>query len=154
MDEAISLGEDVSCLMQVYPLCGRFYVSDYAAYLCRCRPGSDSRSFRMAQFSQLKAGVRLLERLRPDDADFSAQKDRYTAFICFGLLNAAALSGSGKDMDQIERELLSEPLFSHMKRARFRGITVKMRVVYRLMKAKRIRTAYSFLRLCNFLKGR
>lgn len=154
VDNAISLGEDVSCLMRVYPLCERVYVSEYTAYLCRCRPESDSRSFRLVQFEQLKAGVRLLEEIRPGDADFAAQTDRYTAFICFGLLNAAALSDGGKHLDRIESEMMSEPLFSHMKRARFRGISAKMRIVYRLMKKRRIRMAYSFLKICNFLKGR
>lgn len=154
VDDAISLGEDVSCLMRVYPLCDRVYVSDYTAYLCRLRPGSDSRSFRLVQFAQLKAGVKLLEDIGADNADFSAQTDRYTAFICFGLLNAAVLSDGGKHMGDIEREILSEPLFSHIERARFKGISAKMRIVYRLMKARQIRTAYSFLRICNFLKGR
>ena len=154
VDDVISLGEDVSCLMQVYPRCKRVYVSDYAAYLCRCRPGSDSRAFRPAQFKQLKAGVRLLEGMRPDDTDFAAQIDRYTAFICFGLLNAAALSDGKQNVAWIKSEILSEPLFSHIQRARFRGISAKMRAVYRLMKAKRIRTAYAFLKACNFLKGR
>ena len=154
VDNAISLGEDVSCLMRVYPLCDRVYVSDYTAYLCRLRPGSDSRSFRLVQFAQLKAGVKLLEDIGADNADFSAQTDRYTAFICFGLLNAAVLSDGGKHMGDIEREILSEPLFSHIERARFKGISAKMRIVYRLMKARQIRTAYSFLRICNFLKGR
>ena len=154
VDNAISLGEDVSCLMQVYPLCERVYVSDYTAYLCRCRPCSDSRSFKSVQFSQLKAGVRLLERLNTDCADFKEQIDRYTAFICFGLLNAATPPHNKKYLDLIEYEILSEPLFPHIKRAYFKKISVKMRIVYRLMKMRQIRLAYSFLKICNFLKGR
>ena len=154
VDDVISLGEDVSCLMQVYPRCRSVYVSDYTAYLCRRRAGSDSRVFRPAQLEQLKAGVRLLEGLRPDDADFAAQIDRYTAFICFGLLNAAALSEGKQRIAWIKGEILSEPLFSHIQRAHFRGISAKMRVVYRLMKARLICSAFVFLKACNFLKGR
>ena len=154
VDNAISLGEDVSCLMQVYPLCERICVSDYTAYLCRQRPGSDSRSFRPVQFAQLKAGVRLLDGLKTDNADFKEQTDRYTAFICFGLLNAAALSDAGKSSEQIENEILSEPLFTHIKRAQFKGVSAKMRIVYRLMKKRKILAAYLFLKICNFLKGR
>ncbi len=154
VDDVISLGEDVSCLMQVYPLCEKIYVSDYVAYFYRGRSDSDSRSFRLIQFNQLKAGVKLLERLYPNNTDFAEQTDRYTAFICFVLLNSAALSNSKKQLSHIKDEILSEPLFLHIKKAKFKKISPKMRIVYRMMKNHRIRAAYHFLRLCNFMKGR
>ncbi len=154
VSEAISYGEDVSCLMGVYPSCERLYVSDYTAYLCRRRPGSDSRAFRPAQFTQLAAGVRLLENAQIAGSGFAAQVDRYTAFSCFVLLQSAALAGAGEQLAKVEEAILSEPLFSHVKAARFGKISPKSRIIYALLKRGRIRAAYRVLKICNSLKGR
>lgn len=154
VDEDISYGEDVSCLIRVYPRCERVYISDYTAYICRRRIGSDSRAFRLAQFPQLAAGIRLLESVEIAGYDLAAQVDRYTAFSCFVLLQSAALAGAKNQLARIEGEILSEPFFSHIRMAQFGKISPKSRIVYALFKDGKIRAAYRVLKICNFLKGR
>ena len=153
VDDGISLGEDVTCLMQVYAACESVYVSGQSAYECRERQGSDSRLFRPVQFEQLALGVKALEKMQfPPEADFSAQTDRYTAFLCFGIINAATASELPDARKTVEKNMKRQTLQNHVTAARFENITPKMRFVYHFMKKGHIRTLFYFLKLCHFLK--
>lgn len=154
VDDGISLGEDVTCLMNVYAACESVYISEKSAYECRERQGSDSRLFKPAQFDQLIRGVTALEKMRlPEGSGFAAQTDRYTAFLCFGLINAATLSKRKDARKIVCANLKNETLRQHIQAAEFESVTPKMRVVYRLLKKGRIKTLFSFLKLCNLLKN-
>lgn len=154
VDSAISMGEDVACLIPAYLTARRVVVSDTVACLCRVHPSSMSRQFRPSHFDDI---TRVLQRLREVQseapADFPAAVDRYGAFLTFVLLATAA---AGHDRTAI-RALQSHrngPLKAALKKARFAGITPKSRVAVYLLRHGCFTGAYLFLRLCSRLKER
>ena len=153
VDRRISLGEDVTCLMPVYRAAERVYLCRRAMYLCRVRPGSDSRSFRLEQYDQLLLGIRALEELGGGPA-WEEQVDRYASFVCFAAMDNALLGGIKRLPDQV-RAYMGRPEFCrHLERARFRGVTPKMRVTYFLYRRHWIGLCWRFLTLCKRLKQR
>lgn len=151
VDRGISLGEDVTCLMPVYQKAERAYVSAGPGYFCRCREGSDSRSFRLEQFRQSLLGIEALERM-DGGPDFEAQVHRYVSFLSFSLLVKMIDSGQYRHLKEMKAFLARPELRRHITAARFRGVTPKMRVVYFLFRRGWTGTAFWFLRLCKWLK--
>ena len=151
VDRRISLGEDVTCLMPVYRAAERVYLCRRAMYLCRVRPGSDSRSFRLEQYDQLLLGIRALEELGGGPA-WEEQVDRYASFLCFGLMNSAPALGPGRLPGAALAYMRRPELRERLRRARFSGVTAKMRVTYFLFRRGLFRPAGLFLALCRRLK--
>ena len=153
VDRRISLGEDVACLMPVYRRAERVYLCDQAMYLCRVRPGSDSRAFRLEQYEQLLLVLKALERL-DGGPEWTAQTDRYASFLCFGLMNSVPALGRGRLPAEALAYMERPELRERLRRARFSGVTAKMRITYWLFRRGWFRPASLFLALCRRLKGR
>lgn len=151
VDPGISLGEDVTCLMPVYRDAGRVYLCSKPLYLCLVRPGSDSRTFRPAQLEQIRLGLQALDKL-VDVPDFPSQVDRYISFLCFALMQALC-KGGRKDHRRILFQFLKDPAIQQrVQRARFRGVTPKMRITYFLFRRGWFSAALVFLRMCKTIK--
>ena len=147
----ISLGADGTCLMPVYRSVQRVCLCHQPMYLCRVRPGSDSRSFRLEQYEQLLLGIRALEGLK-GGPEWEAQVDRYASFLCFGLMNSAPTLGQGR-FPAVALTYMKRPeLRERLKRAKFSGVTAKMRITYFLFRRGLFRLASLFLALCRYLK--
>lgn len=151
VDRRISLGEDVTCLMPTYLAAERVVVCGGSpVYYYRVRSDSDSRAFRPAQYQQLILGLEALDRLEGGEG-FCRQIDRYASFICFGMM-AVQLDGPRLDPQAIAA-MNSPELRPRLARARFRGVTPKMRVTYFFFRRNWLKLAFAFLRMCEKLKG-
>lgn len=149
---AVSMGEDVCCLIPTYLDAESVYVSDAAVYFCRCHDDSMSRHFDPAHFAQIAQGVHLLQGAADKaPAGYAAAVERYCAFMGFVLLASAAEDG-GRTAPQ-EAQMLREGVFADaFSRAQFDGITAKSRMTLFLLRRRRVGLAYHFLRLCARLK--
>lgn len=149
---AVSMGEDVCCLIPTYLDAESVYVSDAAVYFCRCHDDSMSRHFNSAHFAQIAQGVQLLQGAADKaPAGYAAAVERYCAFMGFVLLASAA--GHGGRTAPSAAQMLREGTFADaFSRARFDGITAKSRLALFLLRRGRVGLAYHFLRLCARLK--
>jgi glycosyltransferase involved in cell wall biosynthesis len=152
VDRRISLGEDVTCLMPTYLAAERVVIcGGPPVYFYRVRFDSDSRAFRPAQYQQLILGLESLGRLE-GGAEFCGQIDRYASFICFGMM--AAQRSSPRLAPQTIAAMNSPELRPRLAAARFRGVTLKMRVTYFFFRRNWLKLAFVFLRMCGKIKGR
>ena len=151
VNQGISLGEDVTCLMPVYQEAKRVFVHATPEYFCRCRAGSESRSFRPAHFRQFLLGIEALEQMN-GGSDFETQIHRYVSFLSFGLLSGMIAGGQYQYLKEMKAFLSRPELRRHIVAAQFQGITPKMKVVYFLFRRGWTGMAVWFLRLCQWLK--
>ncbi len=150
---AISLGEDLSCSTPCYLDANTVYMSKKAIYLYTVRGDSITNDFKTSQITQIAdviIGLRNLNVEKPDD--FEDQIARYSCFLCFAILAAAA---EGKHFSSIKKikELIKNSLHNaEIKKARFEKITIKSKIAIFLMKREQIRLAFYFLYLCKQIK--
>ena len=153
VNPAISLGEDLSCIIPCYLDAQSVYVSHRATYLYTIRDDSISTDFKVGQITQIEDvifGLRKLEGRVP--SDFDEQISRYSAFMCFAILAAAAEGGHFRSLESIRGLILSSLHRIEIKKAHFANITVKSRIALALMKMNCIRVAFYFLYLCKVIK--
>ena len=149
----ISQGEDVSCVIPFYLESDTVYMSKKPVYLYTIRSDSLTNNFKTAQITQIAdtiIGLNKLEIKKP--ADFSMQISRYSFFMCFAILAAAAEGnhfGAIKELKKLINESLHK---EEIKKASFKNITVKTRISLFLMKKNMIRSTFYFLYLCKLLK--
>lgn len=153
VDQRISMGEDVCCLMPAYLSAKSVYVSDLAVYDCRCRRDSMSRSFKPSHFEDLRLGTRLLLRKGESVSGFKDAVYRYAAFMFFVVFASGAQQGE-KNLPGLAKASFSDEFEKAFENAEFCGITPKSKIAVRLLKAKKFSAAYRFLRLCGRLKGK
>lgn len=160
VDRRISMGEDVTCLIPAYLKAKRIYISDEAVYNCRCRNNSMSRSYKQSHFDDIRLGVlRLLEAGKEAgettgaDENFNGAVDRYAAFMFFVIFACGAQQGE-KNVCKYAKSVFDGCFCDAFERAEFSEITVKSKWAVLLLKKKKFKTAYTFLRLCGKLKGK
>ena len=150
---AISLGEDLSCTFPCYLDAETVYVSRAVVYLYTLRNDSLSTDFKTHQITNIAetiAGLQSLEVNKP--VDFEAQVSRYSCFMCFAILAAAA---EGRHFDSLKKikELIKNSLHgAEIKKAKFENITLKSRITIFLMKKQNFTLAFYFLYLCKEIK--
>ena len=153
MSQSISLGEDLSCTIPCFLEAETVYMSKHAIYLYTIRNDSISTNFKTHQITQIAdviKGLRESETKKPDD--FDAQISRYSSFMCFAILAAAAEGNHFKSIKKLT-ELIENSLHKNeIKKASFENITSKSRIAIFLMKKISIRFAFYFLYLCKELK--
>ena len=153
INPAISLGEDLSCSTPCYLDADTVYMSRKATYLYTIRNDSITNDFKTNQITQIAdviTGLRNTEVKKPDD--FEEQIARYSCFMCFAILAAAAEGNHFKSIKEIKK-LISESLHKEeIKKAYFENITKKSRITIWLMKKQKIRLAFYFLNFCKKLK--
>ena len=153
VNRAISLGEDLSCSVPCYLDADTVYMSRKVVYLYTIRNDSLTTNFKTSQITQIAdviVGLRALDIKKPQG--FEAQISRYSCFMCFAILAAAAEGGHFESLGEIKRLILNSLHKEEIKKAYFSNITIKTRVSVFLMKHQMIRPAFYFLFLCGQIK--
>ena len=153
VNPAISLGEDLSCIVPCFLEAETVYMSKYAIYLYTIRNDSISTDFKTHQILQIEdviKGLRSLNIEKPKD--FDEQISRYSCFMCFAILAAAAEGNHFNAIKKLKERILGSLHREEIKKAHFEKITTKSRIAIYLMKKQRIRLAFYFLYLCKELK--
>ena len=153
VNPAISLGEDLSCVVPCFLEAETVYMSRKAIYLYTIRNDSISTDFKTHQISQIAdviTGLRGLDTEKPKD--FDEQISRYSCFMCFAILAAAAEGNHFNAVRKLKELILGSLHKEEIKKAHFEKITMKSRIAIFLMKKQRIGLAFYFLYLCKELK--
>ena len=149
----ISQGEDVSCTTPCYLDADIVYMSKKPIYLYTVRNDSLTTNFKTAQITQIAdtiIGLKNLDIEKPDC--FNEQISRYSFFMCFAILAAAAEGNHFNAISEL-KNLISNSLHKdEIKKARFENITIKTRISLFLMKKNMIRLTFYFLFLCKQIK--
>ena len=155
VNPAISLGEDLCGSVPCYLEADSVYMSRKVIYLYTIRNDSLTTHFKTSQITQIADVIlwlRALDIQKPDG--FDAQISRYSCFLCFAILAAAAEGGHFEALKELKRLILTSVHKDEIKKAGFSGnITIKTRISVFLMKRQMIRTAFCFLFLCGQLKN-
>lgn len=142
----ISLGEDLSCMVPCYLDAQSLYMDDTPVYLYTIRDDSLSTSFNTKQLTQLAEVINGFYNIKLNKpTDFDQQICRYSCFMCFAILAAAAEGGHFKYLDEIKGLILNSVNKDLIKKARFKKITTKTKIGMALMKKEHIKTAFYFL---------
>lgn len=153
VNTAISLGEDLSCIVPCYLEAETVYMSKKAIYLYTIRNDSISTDFKTHQISQIAdviTGLRGLNIEKPKD--FDEQISRYSCFMCFAILAAAAEGNHFNSVGKLKELILGSLHKEEIKKAYFENVTFKSRIAISLMKKQKIRLAFYFLYFCKELK--
>ena len=153
VSEHISLGEDMCCMIPCYLQANSVYISKKITYLYTVRNNSLSKEFNT---KQIRLVDNVIHELRQKDtkkvADFEQQMYRYSCFMCFAILAAAAEGGYFKSINPIVENINNTVNGEYIRLASFRNISLKSRISISLMKKNRYRTAFYFLNLCKKFK--
>lgn len=156
VDERISMGEDVTCLIPTYINAKSVYISSFAAYNCLCRNNSMSRSYKESHFNDIILGVKLLllqsNKVNGYKKEYEKSVYRYAAFMFFVIFATAAKDGA-KDVCEYSKKIWQEEFCQAFKNAEFGKISLKSKTAFFLLKRKRFYIAYYFLRICEKMKG-
>ncbi len=153
VNPAISLGEDLSCIVPCFLEAETVYMSKKAIYLYTIRNDSISTDFKTHQILQIAdviTGLRSLNIEKPQD--FEKQISRYSCFMCFAILAAAAEGNHFNSVGKLKELILSSLHKEEIKKAYFENVTFKSRIAISLMKKQKIRLAFYFLYFCKELK--
>jgi hypothetical protein len=77
---------------------------------------------------------------------------RYSCFLCFAILAAAAEGGYFGEIKGIKQAVLGSLHKEEIKKAYFENITVKSKIAIFLLKKEQVRLAFYFLFLCKKIK--
>ena len=158
VNRAISLGEDLCCSVPCYLDARSVYMSRKVAYLYTIRGDSITTHFKTSQITQIAEVVKSVRAIDNKPQGFEEQIARYSCFMCFAILAAAAEGGHFKSLGELKRLILNSLHKEEIKKAHFCGVTKKTRISVFLMKRNMIGSAFCFLYLCgqikNFKKGK
>ena len=153
VNTAISQGEDVSCTIPYYLEAEKIYMSRKPIYLYTVRNDSLTTNFKTGQITQITdtiIGLRDLDIKKP--VYFDKQISRYSFFMCFAILAAAAEGNHFKSVKELKRLILESLHKDEIKKAEFENITIKTRICLFLMKRNMIFPAFCVLYLCKEIK--
>ena len=150
---SISQGEDISCIVPCFLEAERVYMSKKAIYRYTVRNDSLSTSFNTKQIMQIAETIEGLRKtiVKKSD-DFDGQLARYSCYMCFAILAAAAEGNHFKSIKEIKNTISNSLHMSQIKKAKFEHITLKSRIGIFLMKRQNFRLAFYFLYLCKEIK--
>lgn len=153
VNPAISLGEDLSCVVPCFLEAETVYMSKKAIYLYTIRNDSISTDFKTAQITQIEDVIRGLKALTlQKPKDFDAQIARYSCFMCFAILAAAAEGNHFNALRKLKERIRNSLHHEEIKKARFETVTIKSRITIWLMQRNRLGLAFYFLYLCKEMK--
>lgn len=153
VSEEISLGEDLCCVFACYLHTTSVYISKKTAYLYRVREDSISKEFNTKQIYLIENVINEISKNNVDRiGDFDKQLCRYSWFMCFAILAAAAEGGHFKSLREIEHNIADSLHSEKIPNAEFENISVKSRISLFLMKKGHYGTAFRFLNLCKVIK--
>ena len=153
VSEKISLGEDLCCVIPCYLHAQSVYISKKTAYLYTVRDDSISKEFNTKQINLIE---NVINEISTDDLkkaiDFQQQLCRYSCFMCFAILAAAAEGNHFKSINELKRNIINSMHGELIAGAEFENITIKSRISIFLMKKKCYKTAFYFLNFCKSIK--
>ena len=153
VSQKVSLGEDIVCLAPTYMEAERIYVSYEPVYLYTIRGDSLSTSFSSKHLHQIDAAVSCLQAVSAGKpADYDAQLARYSCFMCFAIIAAAAEGGHFSAIRDIKRIIRETQHGAEITKAEFDKISIKSKIAIGLMQKKMIRCAFYFLYFCKIIK--
>ncbi len=153
VSEKISLGEDLCCVVPCYLHAKSVYISKKEAYLYNVREDSLSKEFNTKQIYLVENVINEIS--KNDTAkvvDFDEQLCRYSCFMCFAILAAAAEGNHFRSIKAIKENIKNSLHSEKIPRAEFENISLKSRISVFLMKKKCYNTAFYFLSLCKLIK--
>ena len=149
----ISLGEDLSCIVPCFLEAETVYMSKKAIYLYTIRNDSISTDFKTHQVLQIADVITGLNKLSMEKPkDFDEQISRYSCFMCFAILAAAAEGNHFNCIGKLKKLILNSLHINEIRKAYFESISLKSRIAISLMKKQHITTAFYFLYFCKELK--
>jgi len=153
VSETISLGEDLCCVLPCYLHAKSVYISKKEAYLYTVREDSMSKEFNTRQIQLVENVINEIKKNKAEKiADFEEQLCRYSAFMCFTVLAAAAEGNHFKSIKAIKENIASSCHGERIQRAEFQNISLKSKISIFLMKRKSYKTAFYFLNFCKNIK--
>ena len=154
VNEKISLGEDLCCVVPCYLQAKSVYISKKTAYLYTVRGDSLSNAFNARQIYLVED---VLCELGKNDfgkiPDIEEQLCRYSCFMCFAILASAAEGAHFDSIDAIRENIANSLHSEKIQRAKFADITLKSKATIFLMKKNRYKAAFYFLSLCKKFKN-
>ena len=153
VSEKISLGEDLCCVFSCYLQAESVYISKKTAYLYTVRDNSMSKEFNSKQIYLVEDVINeICKNNTKNVIDFEKQLCRYSCFMCFTILAAAAEGNHFKNIKDIKSNILNSVHNEKIPCADFENITIKSRICVLLMKKKFYGTAFLFLNVCKGIK--
>ncbi len=150
---SIIMGEDACCTTPCYLDANLVYMSKKPIYLYTVRGDSITTSFKIIQISQIEQAVTYLRNLEVKKPEyFEELLSRYSCFLCFAILAAAAEGGYFDKISGIKNAILGSLHKEEIKKAYFENITTKSKITLFLLKKEQIRLAFYFLYLCKKIK--
>ncbi|MBR5507737.1 MAG: glycosyltransferase family 2 protein [Clostridia bacterium] len=153
VNEKISLGEDLCCVISCYLKTQSVYISKKEAYFYTVREDSLSKDFNANQICLVENVIEEIQKNETEKiSDFDDQLNRYSAFMCFAILASAAEGDYFKSIKNIKSNIDKSVHKEKIQRAKFDKISVKSRISILLMKKNMYKTAFCFLNLCKNIK--
>jgi len=154
VSESISLGEDLCCVTACYLHATRVYLSKKGAYLYTVREDSISKEFNTNQIILIENVISEIERYDwTKVGDFEEQLCRYSCFMCFAILAAAAEGNHKKSLGAIREKIEASRHEGFISRAEFGRISPKSKFAISLMKKKHYKTAFGVLNLAGRIRA-
>ena len=154
VNEKISLGEDLCCVIPCYLNARSVYISKKAAYLYSVRYDSLSKAFNTNQIYLIEDVINEIttEELKRVK-DVEEQLRRYSCFMCFAISASAAEGNYFKCIKELKEKILNSVHNENISKAAFEKISVKSRIAIFFMKKKYYNIAFYFLHLCKIIKN-
>lgn len=153
MNEKISLGEDLCCVVPCYLDANSVYISPKTAYLYTVREDSMSKGFNVRQIYLVEDILNEIYKMDIKKVvDFEEQLCRYSCFMCFAILAAAAEGNHFKSAKELKTNIINSLNNEKIPKVEFEKISLKSRITVSLMKKNRYRLAFCFLNLCKIIK--
>ena len=154
INENISLGEDLCCTVPCYLNTKSVYISKKEAYLYTVRNDSISKDFNTKQIYLIENVINeIIKNDTKKITDFDEQLCRYSSFMCLAILAAAAEGGHFRYLGEIKKLILNSAHRTLIKKAEFKKITIKSKIVISLIKKEHIKTAFYILYFAGKLKS-
>jgi len=153
VSEKISLGEDLCCTVSCYLHAKSVYISKKDAYLYTVREDSISKEFNTKQIHLIEDVINEISKNNTEKVpDFAEQVCRYSCFMCFAILAAAAEGNYFRSINTIKENIINSIHGEKIRCAKFESISFKSRISVFLMKKRHYRTAFYFLNFCKNIK--
>ncbi len=153
VNEKVSLGEDLCCVIPCYLNAESVYISKKTAYLYTVRYDSISKAFNAKQIYLIED---VINEISKNDmkkvVDFEEQLCRYSCFMCFAILASAAEGNHFKSIKEIKENIINSLHGEKISCAQFENISIKSHITIFLMKKKCYKIAFYFLNLCKNIK--
>lgn len=153
VSETISLGEDLCCTVPCYLHTKSVYISKKMAYLYTVRENSLSKEFNTKQIQLIEDVIREISKNDMSRVvDFEEQLCRYSCFMCFTVLAAAAEGNYFGSIHAIKESIINSLHNEKIQGATFARISPKSQISIFFMKKKWYQAAFYFLNLCKQIK--